>query len=64
MRKIEIYRVYINSDRTEGRGPMSPTDVAFINKADAIEYVKSPEYANKYGVMGTPGAHIVSILRL
>tara|TARA_S200002703_G_scaffold127052_1_gene113653 strand:- start:3120 stop:3443 length:324 start_codon:yes stop_codon:yes gene_type:complete len=56
MEQHTYWQVLKNSDRTEGRGPMLPTDIAFTLQASALEFVKSDHYAKQYGVMGTPGS--------
>lgn len=56
MNTITGFAVYYNSDGTEGKGPMVFTGLLFSKKSDAIQFVKSKDYAMKWGVMGTPGS--------
>jgi len=55
MERLRFFEVMKNSDRTEGRGPLLGTGIAFINKDDAVTFAESKEYADRWGVMGTPG---------
>lgn len=55
MEQHNYWQVLRNSDTTEGRGPMLPTDIAFILEASALTFVKSDHYAKTWGVQGMPG---------
>ena len=52
----KYWRVTANSDTCEGRGPCFDTPFAFYSEAEALKFAQSKYYANKYGVMGTPGS--------
>jgi len=56
MMQYKYWQVLKNTDTTEGRGPMVPTDLAFTLEASALAFVKSDHYAKRWGVMGTPGS--------
>lgn len=53
---LSVYGVYCSADRTEGRGPSVHTGLCFRSKSEAQKYVRSQDYANRYGVMGTTGS--------
>lgn len=55
MLKFEVYGIFENTDKTEGRGASIFTGITFRYNVDALNYVKSPEYAKDFGVMGFPG---------
>ena len=50
-----VFEILQNDDKNEGRGPYSTTNIYFSTKEEALKFVRSNYYANKYGVMGTPG---------
>lgn len=56
MKRTTFFAVMANVDQTEGRGPMRFTGIGFEHKADALSFVRSQDYAKRWGVMGTPGS--------
>lgn len=56
MKTLIVFAVYANHDTTEGRGADFFTGIAFPTKTLAVQFAKSQFYADKYGVMGTPGS--------
>ena len=55
MRKVQFYQITYNADLTEGKGQQLSTNIAFENQGDALEFVKTPYYRSRYGIMGAPG---------
>ncbi len=51
-----IYSTNYNADQNEGRWPSRDLNINFENEVDAIIFVESRYYGEKYGVMGCPGS--------
>lgn len=54
--KSTYYEITYNEDMTEGRGGRRSTGVYFWNYSDAMQFVQSNRYADKWGIMGTCGS--------
>lgn len=50
--KNELYEVLVNTDQTEGRGPMKAVCYA-VNQKVALEIVNHPYFYKHFGVQGT-----------
>ena len=55
MDKVVFFEVTQDTDKDEGRGRRISTGIAFKKRKDAITFVESQEYADRFGIMGTPG---------
>ena len=53
--KEVIYQILENMEKNEGRGPVRGLNIYFEKEFEAVQFVKSKYYADKYGVMGMPG---------
>ena len=57
MNEIKFFEIIYNTDRTEGKGRITTTDICFTDAKDAYTYTQSTEFASKFGVMGTKGSN-------
>lgn len=59
MKKLQLFALMENLDKTEGRGPLR--DVFYTKNEDlALKILSHPAYYKKYGVMGCPeGKYLV-----
>ncbi len=55
MKQERVFAIMANADQVEGRGASYFTGIAFTWRVDALAFVNSEMYANKWGVMGTKG---------
>ena len=51
----ERYRVTYNADLNEGKGKELNTKYSFSTYKEALDYVKSADYAKRFGIMGQAG---------
>ena len=53
---MKIWHVLMNSNQNDGSGHPVSTGISFKSKKDALNFVGSDYYADKFGVFGSKGS--------
>jgi len=54
--KNKLFQITYNSDDIEGRGREMLLNIYFEEEAEAMKFITSKYYSEKYGVMGSQGS--------